>query len=133
MAIALGNYRRAFWRYADGLKAIRYADDDEEDAPGGTAAFALDKVCGPEAPQEEVYGLLKTVVTGATKGRNGCVFAYGQTGSGKSYSFVGYGTNKGIVPQVCATSSVMCAVYLYTSYPSHQPHTRPTARLQVLE
>ena len=29
-AIALGNYRRAFWRYADGLKAIRYADDDEE-------------------------------------------------------------------------------------------------------
>ncbi len=37
------------------------ADDDEEDAPGGTAAFALDKVCGPEAPQEEVYGLLKPV------------------------------------------------------------------------
>ena len=29
-AIALGNYRRAFWRYADGLKAIRYADDDEQ-------------------------------------------------------------------------------------------------------
>ena len=29
-AIALGNYRRAFWRYADGLKAIRYADNDEE-------------------------------------------------------------------------------------------------------
>ena len=63
------------------------ADDDEEDAPGGTAAFALDKVCGPEAPQEEVYGLLKPVVTGATKGRNGCVFAYGQTGSGKTVAY----------------------------------------------
>lgn len=33
--------------------------------------------------------------------QNCCLFAYGQTGSGKSYSFVGYGTNKGIVPQVC--------------------------------
>ena len=33
--------------------------------------------------------------------QNCCLFAYGQTGSGKSYSFVGYGSNKGIVPQVC--------------------------------
>jgi len=29
------------------------------------------------------------------------LFAYGQTGSGKSYSIVGYGTNKGIIPLVC--------------------------------
>ena len=77
------------------------ADDDEEDAPGGTAAFALDKVCGPEAPQEEVYGLLKPVVTGATKGRNGCVFAYGQTGSGKTHTVVGgdsFGSGTGPAP-----------------------------------
>jgi len=26
------------------------------------------------------------------------LFAYGQTGSGKSYSMIGYGANKGIVP-----------------------------------
>lgn len=26
------------------------------------------------------------------------MFAYGQTGSGKSYSMIGYGANKGIVP-----------------------------------
>ena len=26
-------------------------------------------------------------------------FAYGQTGAGKSYSMIGYGQNKGIVPQ----------------------------------
>ena len=29
------------------------------------------------------------------------MFAYGQTGSGKSYSFVGYGTNEGILPLAC--------------------------------
>lgn len=29
------------------------------------------------------------------------MFAYGQTGSGKSYSVVGYGANRGIVPMVC--------------------------------
>ena len=29
------------------------------------------------------------------------VFAYGQTGSGKSYSIVGYGENKGIIPRAC--------------------------------
>lgn len=31
-------------------------------------------------------------------GLNCTAFAYGQTGSGKSYSFFGYGANKGIVP-----------------------------------
>ena len=29
------------------------------------------------------------------------MFAYGQTGSGKSYTVVGYGKNKGIVPRIC--------------------------------
>jgi hypothetical protein len=34
-------------------------------------------------------------------GFNCCLFAYGQTGAGKSYSMLGYGTNRGIVPLVC--------------------------------
>ena len=34
-------------------------------------------------------------------GYNCCLFAYGQTGSGKSYSMLGYGQNKGVVPIVC--------------------------------
>jgi kinesin family protein 1 len=34
-------------------------------------------------------------------GFNTSLFAYGQTGSGKSYSMVGYGVNKGIVPTTC--------------------------------
>lgn len=37
----------------------------------------------------------------AWAGYNASLFAYGQTGSGKSYSVVGYGPNKGIVPLVC--------------------------------
>lgn len=41
------------------------------------------------------------VLKNAWEGYNASLFAYGQTGSGKSYSVVGYGTNKGIVPQVC--------------------------------
>ena len=39
-------------------------------------------------------GILKN----AFEGYNSTLFAYGQTGSGKSYSVVGYGANKGIVP-----------------------------------
>ena len=41
------------------------------------------------------------VLANAWGGFNASLFAYGQTGSGKSYSVVGYGPNKGIVPLVC--------------------------------
>ena len=34
-------------------------------------------------------------------GFNCCLFAYGQTGAGKSYSMIGYGNNKGIIPMAC--------------------------------
>lgn len=37
----------------------------------------------------------------AWDGYHCCLFAYGQTGAGKSYSMVGYGPNKGIVPIAC--------------------------------
>ena len=39
----------------------------------------------------------------AFEGYNTSLFAYGQTGSGKSYSMVGYGDDKGIIPKVCDT------------------------------
>ncbi len=42
-----------------------------------------------------------SVLNNAFKGYNCSLFAYGQTGSGKSYSMVGYGANKGIVPITC--------------------------------
>ncbi|KAL8576237.1 hypothetical protein ACOMHN_006160 [Nucella lapillus] len=41
------------------------------------------------------------VLENAWKGYNCSLFAYGQTGSGKSYSMVGYGNNKGIIPMAC--------------------------------
>lgn len=41
------------------------------------------------------------VLDNAWAGYNSCLFAYGQTGSGKSYSMVGYGVNRGIVPIFC--------------------------------
>ena len=41
------------------------------------------------------------VLDNAWQGYNAALFAYGQTGSGKSYSMLGYGANKGIVPITC--------------------------------
>ncbi|XP_076815632.1 kinesin-like protein KIF28 [Clavelina lepadiformis] len=41
------------------------------------------------------------VLQNAWAGYNATLFAYGQTGSGKSYSMVGHGSNKGIVPITC--------------------------------
>ena len=41
------------------------------------------------------------VLDNAWDGFNACLFAYGQTGSGKSYSIVGYGENKGVIPRTC--------------------------------
>lgn len=53
--------------------------------------------------QEKVYSLLGLeVLENAWNGYHCCLFAYGQTGAGKSYSMIGYGTNKGIVPQATA-------------------------------
>ncbi len=43
----------------------------------------------------------KQILDNAWDGYHCCLFAYGQTGSGKSYSMVGYGLNKGIVPISC--------------------------------
>jgi len=37
----------------------------------------------------------------AWNGFHTCLFAYGQTGSGKSYSMIGFGANRGIVPLAC--------------------------------
>ena len=57
---------------------------------------------GKYADQNLVFDYLgKQILDNAWEGYHCCLFAYGQTGSGKSYSMVGYGTNKGIVPISC--------------------------------
>lgn len=54
------------------------------------------------ASQKKVFDDLgRGVLDNAFEGFNCSLFAYGQTGSGKSYSMVGYGANKGIVPVTC--------------------------------
>ncbi|KAL3836511.1 hypothetical protein ACJMK2_021937 [Sinanodonta woodiana] len=54
------------------------------------------------ADQKKVYDELGVgVLKNAWEGYNSTLFAYGQTGSGKSWSMVGYGVNKGIVPMFC--------------------------------
>lgn len=54
------------------------------------------------ADQRHVYEKVgKEILDNAWEGYHCCLFAYGQTGSGKSYSMVGYGSNKGIVPISC--------------------------------
>lgn len=56
------------------------------------------------ADQKKVYNELgQGVLNNAWEGYNSTLFAYGQTGSGKSWSMVGYGVNKGIVPLYCET------------------------------
>lgn len=69
-------------------------DGFEEDSRGYYQAVS-DKY----ADQQKVFDLVgKEVLDNAWEGYHCCLFAYGQTGSGKSYSMVGYGANKGIVP-----------------------------------
>jgi len=54
------------------------------------------------ASQQTVFDDLgQGVLNNAFEGYNTSLFAYGQTGSGKSFSMIGYGKNKGIVPITC--------------------------------
>ncbi|KZT20641.1 kinesin-like protein [Neolentinus lepideus HHB14362 ss-1] len=75
-----------------------------------TLAFAFDKSywsAGPKdepgyASQQTLYEDLGTeLLEHAFSGFNACILAYGQTGSGKSYSMMGYGADKGIIPLTC--------------------------------
>ncbi|TNN19372.1 Kinesin-like protein, partial [Schistosoma japonicum] len=52
--------------------------------------------------QQHVFDDLgRGLLENAFKGYSCSLFAYGQTGSGKSYSMIGYGPNRGIVPIIC--------------------------------
>ncbi|KAL7409264.1 kinesin-like protein [Mrakia frigida] len=55
------------------------------------------------ASQDTLYNDLGVgLLDHAFAGFNTCIFAYGQTGSGKSYSMMGYGPEKGIIPLTCS-------------------------------
>ena len=67
-----------------------------------TGLFIKDSPSSSYADQEKVFNDIgRGVLNNAWQGYHCCLFAYGQTGSGKSYSMVGYGRNKGIIPITC--------------------------------
>ncbi|GAA5861825.1 hypothetical protein JCM8547_008567 [Rhodosporidiobolus lusitaniae] len=75
-----------------------------------TKSFAFDKsywsACPKDDPsyasQQTLYDDLgRELLDHAFGGFNAAILAYGQTGSGKSYSMMGYGSDRGIIPLIC--------------------------------
>ncbi|XP_043517701.1 kinesin-like protein KIF13A isoform X3 [Frieseomelitta varia] len=64
--------------------------------------YSLDPAGENFASQDVVFDALgRDILDNAFQGYNACIFAYGQTGSGKSYTMMGSGENKGIIPRLC--------------------------------
>ncbi|XP_020290854.1 kinesin-like protein KIF13A isoform X1 [Pseudomyrmex gracilis] len=64
--------------------------------------YSLDPSVDNFASQDVVFDALgRDILDNAFQGYNACIFAYGQTGSGKSYTMMGSGDNKGIIPRLC--------------------------------
>ncbi|KAL0483193.1 kinesin-like protein [Acrasis kona] len=69
----------------------------------GKQTIITDPETGKENPftyDYSYWNLGVNVLNNAWEGFNTSIFAYGQTGSGKSYSMVGYGEEKGLIPKV---------------------------------
>ncbi|KAJ8514888.1 hypothetical protein ONZ45_g7618 [Pleurotus djamor] len=87
------------------------AQDAKRATERKTLAFAFDKSYWSAGPRDEpgycsqqtLYDDLgKELLDHGFAGFNTSIMAYGQTGSGKSYSMMGYGPDKGIIPQTCS-------------------------------
>ncbi|XP_075906177.1 kinesin-like protein KIF28 isoform X2 [Nelusetta ayraudi] len=64
--------------------------------------YVAEELGGRYADQDSVFqDLGEGILENALQGYNATLLAYGQTGSGKSYSMVGYGPNKGLIPKLC--------------------------------
>ncbi|KAI6151632.1 hypothetical protein BKA82DRAFT_1001661 [Pisolithus tinctorius] len=83
-----------------------------------TMAFSFDKSYWSAGPRDELGycsqqtlydDLGKELLDHGFAGFNACILAYGQTGSGKSYSMMGYGQDKGIIPLTCSELFVRVA------------------------
>ncbi|KAM8876198.1 kinesin-like protein KIF28P [Synchiropus picturatus] len=80
----------------------RYADQVRCFLPAPAARLPDCWLKVPLPLQDSVFqDLGEGVLLNALQGYNATLLAYGQTGSGKSYSMVGYGPNKGLVPKLC--------------------------------
>ncbi|KAF9174366.1 kinesin-like protein Klp8 [Mortierella sp. AD011] len=64
--------------------------------------WSFDKNDPNYAGQQRIYEDLGVeLLNHSFNGYNTCIVAYGQTGSGKSYSMMGYGEERGIIPLSC--------------------------------
>ncbi|XP_046565118.1 LOW QUALITY PROTEIN: kinesin-like protein KIF28P [Haliotis rubra] len=86
------NFDYSYWSH-DGSK------EDANGYYGPDASHPHGKIFADQKRVFEDLGL--GVLKNAWEGYNSTLFAYGQTGSGKSWSIVGYGINKGVVPLFC--------------------------------
>jgi len=86
------------------------AHDSKRATERKTMTFSFDKSYWSAGPRDEpgycsqqtLYDDLgKELLDHGFSGFNACILAYGQTGSGKSYSMMGYGPDKGIIPLTC--------------------------------
>ncbi|KAJ0002219.1 hypothetical protein NQD34_002015 [Periophthalmus magnuspinnatus] len=67
-----------------------------------TGKYLPEDAGGRYADQDSVFhDLGEGILENSLQGYNATLLAYGQTGSGKSYSMMGYGANKGLVPKLC--------------------------------
>ncbi|KAG9000608.1 kinesin-like protein Klp8 [Tulasnella sp. JGI-2019a] len=102
-----------------------------------TMAFSFDKSywsAGPRTDpdycsQQTLYDDLgKELLDHGFAGFNACILAYGQTGSGKSYSMMGYGADKGIIPQTCSELFDRAEAKMATD-----PNTKYTVEVSYIE
>ncbi|XP_066474798.1 stAR-related lipid transfer protein 9 [Tiliqua scincoides] len=106
--------RRIIVEVEDKVAKVRYIKVDNRyeglwEPKEKVVAFGFDYCywsVDPEDPnyasQEVVFQDLGTsVLSGAFKGYNICLFAYGQTGSGKTYTMMGTPASIGLTPRIC--------------------------------
>uniref|UniRef100_A0A8C0UDX4 Kinesin-like protein n=1 Tax=Cyanistes caeruleus TaxID=156563 RepID=A0A8C0UDX4_CYACU len=98
--------------------------DSSWDTREKTVAFSFDYCywsVDPEDPkyasQEMVFQDLGTsVLSGAFRGYNICLFAYGQTGSGKTYTMMGTPASIGLTPRICELSEFNFSLFFLFSF-----------------
>ncbi|KAI8466954.1 MAG: kinesin-domain-containing protein [Monoraphidium minutum] len=68
---------------------------------GKEHTFGFDRVFGPQARQEQIFGEVSELVQSALDGYHVCLFSYGQTGAGKTFTMQGTpdAENAGIIPR----------------------------------
>uniref|UniRef100_A0A663LKS4 StAR-related lipid transfer protein 9 n=1 Tax=Athene cunicularia TaxID=194338 RepID=A0A663LKS4_ATHCN len=106
--------------------------DGTWDSREKTVAFSFDYCywsVDPEDPkyasQEMVFQDLGTsVLSGAFRGYNICLFAYGQTGSGKTYTMMGTPASIGLTPRICEVLIFyFTCIYLLKQSDRKKPYT----------